>query len=315
MELDRELDREDQTEMENTGKVLFGDDVPQWYVALGERWEGPLTASAVYQKVLNQEITWAHYVWKPGKSGWERICDLPEFHVAVPPLPTKVPSLPKATVRPSARQSDSRTISRTVSRNIAKTPPPSPSEEKSGIWFIYDQDTQLGPFRNNEMVGFIQNGRVNGSIFAWRDGMDNWERLEKLDAFQDVFKDAFKESVSGPKKKIDQRGAPRRPLIAKILMAKGDQLVTAICRDISIGGLQVLTDRIPGPVGSVVKMNVSMVGKKAGKTIGKTKIEPFVAEGVIVRILEDGRGFSFRFNKLSDTAKRAIEAYINATSE
>jgi len=277
--------------MENTGKVLFGDDVPQWYVAFGERWEGPLTASAVYKKVLNQEITWAHYVWKPGKSNWERICDLPEFHVAVPPLPTKVPSLNKTTVKSSARQS------------IPLTPP----EEKSGIWFIYDQGTQLGPFRNNEMFGFIQSGRVNGSIFAWRDGMDNWERLEKIDI--------FKESVSGSKKKVDQRGTPRRPLVAKILMAKGDQLVIAICRDISIGGLQVLTDRIPGPVGSIVKMNVSMVGKKTSKTIGKTKIEPFVAEGVIVRILEDGRGFSFRFNQLSDTAKRAIEAYIHATSE
>lgn len=42
--------------MENTGKVLFGDDVPQWYVALGDRWEGPMSASTVYQKVLNEEV-------------------------------------------------------------------------------------------------------------------------------------------------------------------------------------------------------------------------------------------------------------------
>src|SRR4051812_5206861 len=78
--------------MENTGKVsfpTFANDQPQWYIALGERWVGPLTASDVYQKVLDQEIGWAHFVWRPGQSGWERICDLKVFQSAVPQLPDK----------------------------------------------------------------------------------------------------------------------------------------------------------------------------------------------------------------------------------
>ena len=36
----------------------------------------------------------------------------------------------------------------------------------------------------------------------------------------------------------------------------------------------------------------------------------FVTEGEIVRVLEDGRGFSFRFNRLTDDARKAIQTYI-----
>ena len=52
--------------MENSEKLLFEDDTAQWYVAMGERWLGPLTAEDIYEKIQNQEITWAHYVWRRG---------------------------------------------------------------------------------------------------------------------------------------------------------------------------------------------------------------------------------------------------------
>jgi UDP-N-acetylenolpyruvoylglucosamine reductase len=110
--------------------------------------------------------------------------------------------------------------------------------------------------------------------------------------------------------KRERRHAPRRPLLARLMMTQGDLLITAMCRDISIGGMQVLTDKVPGPVGTHLKMNVSSTEGKTDVSVSGRKIEPFVAEGVIVRILEDGRGFSFRFDGLSANAKRAIETYI-----
>jgi hypothetical protein len=36
-----------------------------------------------------------------------------------------------------------------------------------------------------------------------------------------------------------------------------------------------------------------------------------VAEGMVVRILEDGRGFSFRFEKLPENARKSIEKYFS----
>jgi hypothetical protein len=81
-----------------------------------------------------------------------------------------------------------------------------------------------------------------------------------------------------------------------------------MCRDISVGGMQVLTDQIPGVSGTRIRLNVSPVNPSRSKA--SSAIEPFVAEGVIVRILEDGRGFSFRFEGLTDRAKKIIEKYI-----
>ena len=66
---------------------------PHWYIALGSRWVGPLSASDVYQKVLGQEISWAHFVWRPGQADWKRICDVPTFQGAVPAVPTSKPTV------------------------------------------------------------------------------------------------------------------------------------------------------------------------------------------------------------------------------
>ncbi len=80
--------------------------------------------------------------------------------------------------------------------------------------------------------------------------------------------------------------------------------MAGVCRDISVGGMQILCDRVPGEAGTHVKLNVSPTGPGAP--------EPFTAEGVIVRVLEDGHGFSFRFDNLDDAARKAIERYIQS---
>ena len=85
-------------------------------------------------------------------------------------------------------------------------------------------------------------------------------------------------------------------------MTNESELVTGMCRDISIGGMQVLTDEVPGEVGTKIRLHVEPP-KDSG-------LKAFVAEGTVVRILEDRRGFSFRFSKLSDEAKKSIESYI-----
>ncbi|MGZ3686350.1 MAG: PilZ domain-containing protein, partial [Bdellovibrionota bacterium] len=59
-------------------------------------------------------------------------------------------------------------------------------------------------------------------------------------------------------------------------------------------------DHSPGPAGTPLKLNVNPQSNLPG----------FACEGVLVRILEDGRGFSFRFTSLSPEAKNAIEKYI-----
>ena len=174
-------------------------------------------------------------------------------------------------------------------------------------WFLYFNDSQFGPFSREEVRRFLQVGKINDRVHAWKDGMPDWERIAKLPELASA---TGATQAGVPKLKIpdrdatkgDQRYAPRRPMIARILMAGQGNVIAAVCRDISVGGMQVLTDQIPGEVGARVKLNVSPTGPGAP--------EPFAADGVIVRILEDGLGFSFRFESLEPRAKQAIEKYI-----
>jgi hypothetical protein len=280
--------------MENTEKVFFEDDTPHWYIAMGDRWNGPLSASDVYERVTSQEITWAHYVWKPGQAEWKRLCDVKTFQAAVPGLPTKklrneVTEISKPDVRAGGKPSKTKSSKQSALK-----------EERS--WFLYYNDTQFGPFTEGEILRFLSTGKINPRVHAWKGGMPNWVRIRDLEPFKtgSTSKSDSKPSVRpAVERRKEQREAPRRPMVARILLHNNKNVTEAMCRDISVGGMQVLTDVIPGTVGSKIKLNVS-----------SGALDPFVAEGEIVRILEDNRGFSFRFSGLSEPAKRAIEKYI-----
>jgi hypothetical protein len=294
--------------MENTEKVLFEDDQPQWYVALGDRWIGPITASDVYERVVAQKITWAHFVWKPGQAEWKRLCDVKTFSAAVPSQPSKslqreVKETSQEIQRPvvkqaAAKRSESPATSKgaAVKATAERAKAPEASADEKG-WFLYYNETQFGPFTKDEVIRFLTVGKINPRVHAWRTGLANWTRIAELESFKSVVA-GLKPAAAA---KMEMRSKPRRPMVAKILLANEREVSDAICRDISVGGMQVLTDQIPGQVGKTVKLNVSAAS-----------ISPFVAEGVIVRLLEDQKGFSFRFEKLSDQAKRSIEDYIRS---
>jgi hypothetical protein len=285
--------------MENSRKILAdgSGQEPEWFVVSGDKWVGPMTVSEIFEKIQTRDLSWAHFAWKEGEDGWKRLCDIEAFQAGVPSEPT-------------------RSVTKSVTQSVAtssarKAPPAAPAnlgEDK--VWFLHYNDTQFGPFGESEVKRFIDIGKIHGRVHAWKDPMENWARLEKIEEFKSSL--GARTPAPAPRtgaRASEQRATPRRPLVAKVLAASGSGVSIGMCRDVSVGGMQVLTDRIPGKVGAKVKLNVSPAGGKMGGNI-----EPFVAEGVIVRILEDGRGFSFRFDALPSAAKAAIEAYIASES-
>ncbi len=293
--------------MENTAKLLLGEDgSAQWYLALGgEAWVGPLTSSDVYKKILSKEITWGHYLWKPGDLDWTRICDLPFFQATFPDRPGK--SMHSKIQARLAEELSLKQKTVQKAQQNKKTPPPPPSIPDGPlekIWYLHDEGSQLGPFSFEEVTRFLKINRIDPHVYAWRDGMANWDRLDRIRIFEDALKHI---AVSRAHSAQDQRGTPRRPLVARIFLSHDDAMIVAVCRDISVGGMQVLTDKVPGGPGTRLKMNVSPSGSEDTK-----KIQPFIAEGTVVRVLEDHCGFSFRFEKLPDRARRAIESYITS---
>jgi hypothetical protein len=292
--------------MENSGKMLFSEDSSQWYVAVGQKWIGPMSASDVYEKVASHQLTLAHFAWKKGQAEWKRICDIKTFQSLSPHQPQKA----------IQKQFQSEVSAHTAARKA-----PSAQANVTRVWYLHQNQSQFGPFSKEEIIQFLKSGKIQSRIHCWRDGMKTWDRLERLPEFRSgvapsslsdaPVKAPVKAQTKGPasnnESREDQRSSPRRPLVAKILMSDQETVIVGVCRDISIGGLQVLTETVPGDIGAEIKMNISPSSNESG-----APIEPFVAEGVIVRILEDGRGFSFRFKKLADRAKRSIESYIDS---
>jgi hypothetical protein len=267
--------------MENSQEFL--DDAAQWYFAFGEKWVGPLTASQIHQRIASQEISWAHFIWRKGQSQWLRICDTPSFQSGAPCAPKKkfTQVHQAARVIPSERK-------------------PEPAEIKK--WFLYVKNAQYGPFSVKEVLSMLQAKKIDQSVHAWCRGMQHWEGIERL---PDFFTKKPSSAQSSLEKNVDRRGGQlRKPLVAQVFMTDDQEVVLGLCRDISVGGLQILTEEVPGEVGTRLKVNVSPSGKEKDAHL------MFTARGTIVRILEDGRGFSFRFDRLSEKSKRIIEKYI-----
>lgn len=262
--------------MENTGKTLFGgENQPQWFIAMGNQSIGPMTASDVYERVSKGEITWAHFVWKDGMSDWKRICDVPTFQAAVPAPPSVKPAQPPT--------------------------PPAKAKPEIKEWFLYADEVQTGPFSESEVRGMLQNGKVTGDAHAWKDGMADWQVISSLSQWTQVKSQApaAPKAASGEK-----RQHARKPLIAKVMIAEDTNFYVGICRDVSVGGMQVLSEFVPTQIGAKLKLNISP------PDVTHPAFPPFVAEGVVVRILDDRRGFSFRFNDSSSGHKTVIERII-----
>lgn len=262
--------------MENTLNLLLKDTALKWYTVVNSRPVGPLSAKEIVQRIQGGELSFVSHVWKEGFSGWTRIYDVIDFKPLLPPEPS--PSL----------------IAEIQKSTQASPPPLSPQQkEELRTWYIYLDEANYGPISDREVQTLIQAGRITGGTYMWKKGFSDWQQASTIPAWAGVV--GKKEE-----KPADKRATPRKPFETKILLTDGKEVGWALCRDISVGGMQVLMDNAPGPVGTALKLNVNTHGP----------IQGFTCEGTIVRILEDGRGFSFRFTHLSQDAKAAIEKYI-----
>ncbi|MBC7396920.1 MAG: DUF4339 domain-containing protein [Bdellovibrionales bacterium] len=264
--------------MENTNTIQFQDDQAVFYLAEGNSYQGPYRPSEVYSMLQAKKITWVDYCYREKEGQWVRIADHPVFKPiqAAPPKP-----MPKV------------------------GPPPPPKTEPAIQWFLFQNDTQTGPYAAEELKRLSSAGQLTASAYVWQEKFTEWKSYRDVADFKSdapAQKQVLNTLPPEPAKAEDRRIAPRKPLVAQIFLTNHKEVLTGICRDISVGGMQVLAQPIPGQVGETVRLNVTPPES--------TGLKAFVAEGVIVRVLEDKRGFSFRFTRLADDAKKAIESYI-----
>lgn len=254
-----------------------------YYVQKGNR-HGPVAVEVIHQMISNQELKSEDFVWKKGFENWKKIKDVNELEKQEPELPSfKVPETPAPTPAP-AKKIQMRDLN--------------PDENVIFIRVGVDRGaapTEYGPYSLNLLKRLFKENRINGKTEVFIKGSEGYSLLADHPDYQEIFHE-----VPPVIKESDRRTQVRKPFIARLFVQNNKNLFEGICRDISVGGMQILMDKFDGKAGDKISINVHP----------ENSDYHFTANGVVVRLLEGNAGISFRFQGLSDEAKRAIEKYV-----
>lgn len=259
-----------------------------WYYVKGSERVGPINLEEIQDLIKENSLTEESYLWRKGFSNWEKLKNIEELK--------------------NLKQEENPDILEDFS-------PPNMAEEvasqKGFNWQEIDTDKDLffikigadrgtdaneyGPFSIKKIHQLFSENRINGKTLIFSSGMDNWGFLAETPLYQEMT-----QAPSPQIKEEERRGADRKPFVAKLMFHDNKLLYEGVCRDISIGGLQILVSDYPGKVGDRISLNVHPENGEYN----------FVARGKIVRILEGGKGLSIRFVDLTEDSKDIITKYL-----
>lgn len=253
-----------------------------YYVQKGNR-HGPVAVEVIEKMMANQELKSEDFVWKKGFENWKKIKDVPElqFKQEEKQPAFAVPEIPLPPVKKVI--------------NIKDFNP-----DENIIWIRVGSDrgvapSEYGPYSVNLLKRLFKERRINGKTEVFIKGTEDYFLLADLPDYQEVF-----EEVPPVIKASERRTTVRKPFMARLFVQNNKQLFEGVCRDISVGGMQILMDKFEGKAGDKITINVHPENSEYH----------FTASGQVVRLLEGNSGISFRFQGLSDEAKRAIEKYL-----
>lgn len=253
-----------------------------YYVQKGNR-HGPVAAEVIEKMITDQDLKADDFVWKKGFDNWKKIKDVSELQTQ-----SVVPEPEPFVVPPQIKE-----ISKERSFKDL-------SEDERVIYVRIGADrggapTEYGPYNIKQVKQLFKENRINGKTSVFIKGSQDYKLLADYPEYQELF-----EEVPPVIKESERRVSTRKPFIARLFIQNNKNLYEGICRDISVGGMQILVDNFKGQSGDKITINVHP----------ENSDYHFTASGVVVRILEGNSGFSFRFQGLSDEAKRSIEKYL-----
>jgi hypothetical protein len=249
-----------------------------YYVQEGER-QGPVDFDAVLGLFKSNTLNNEDYVWTKGFENWLKIKDVDEFHQPTPAPPeTEIPTPLDKEINLVDMDLDVNCIFIRIGADRGTAP------------------VEYGPFSVNILKKLYKENRINGKTHAFIQGMNDWTFMGDIKGFEQVF-----EEMPPVIDDSERRTNSRKPFIARMFIQNNQKIFEGICRDISIGGMQVLVDHFPGVVGDRITINVHPENSE----------HHFVASGEIVRMLEGSLGFSFRFINLGEDAINAINGYLS----
>lgn len=151
------------------------------------------------------------------------------------------------------------------------------------------QPVEYGPFSIEMIKNLVDQKRANDLTEIYTDGMSGYKELGEIEIFK-----------SGKTDVSERRKHSRAPLVARLFFHDSETFFEGVCRDISIGGMQILVANFNGKAGDIVKLNVHPVDESL----------QFTAEAKVVRKLTECNGVSVRFVKMTPDNLEKINKYI-----
>lgn len=256
-----------------------------WYYVRGSDRIGPVEESELAQLFAAGTLDAESYVWTKGFDNWQRAKSVDSLQSL---LTKKTSSAGIPNVTPP--KSDRPVL------DVGSLPEDRPCVT---IKIGYDRgadDVEYGPYSIAQLRRAYKENRINGKTFIYVPGMENWQFLAETALYDRITSDMPPIIADS-----ERRMHIRRPFVARLLFHDRQEVYEGVCRDISVGGLQVLVANFPCKSGDEVKMNVHP----------DNGAQSFTATGKIVRVLEGGQGFSLRFHNLNEQTTAAIQAYLD----
>lgn len=253
-----------------------------WYYVSGSDRIGPIEESELFALFSNGTLNDESYVWTKGFDNWQKAKNVDQLQSA----------FNSSFELPASEE----VIGEPESIDLSVIP-----EDKACVTIKigYDrglnEEVEYGPYSIEQLRRAYKESRINGKTFIYAPGMGTWKFLAETNLFDRITSDmppVIEES--------ERRMHVRKPFVARLLFHDTQEVYEGVCRDISVGGLQVLVANFPCKTGDEVKLNVHP----------DNGAESFTATGRVVRVLEGGQGFSLRFHNLGERASQAIQAYI-----
>lgn len=272
-----------------------------WYYVLGSERVGPIDRSELETLFGDGTIGMESYVWKKGFDNWKVLKTVEELESLYATSSDEVPSFDSLEDIPVVSEEEE--MPEEIQEDDTEDFDLYSIGEEEKVFSIKigldrgSEEAEYGPFSLVQLRRAYSEKRINGKTYIFTPGMENWILLGDFELFETISGEA-PPSISPE----DRREAQRKPFIARMFFHDNREVFEGICRDISVGGLQVLVADFPARVGEEVSMNVHPDNSEYC----------FTASGVIVRKLEGNSGFSLRFDNLSEDAMQAISSYINA---
>lgn len=242
-----------------------------YYVENGDR-RGPISFDEIRGLISSKKLSQDDFVWKKGMENWAKISDVEELNQE-----EEIPEVENLSLELSKMAKNENCIFIKI------------GADRGGA------SVEYGPYSLEIIKKLFKENRINAKTYVFLKGMKDWHMLADFIDYGEVF-----EGVPPVIEEEERRKDQRKPFIARMFFESGKKVYVGICRDVSIGGMQILVDHIPAPIGQKISINVHPENTE----------HHFVADGEVVRHLEGGQGFSFRFVDLKSDAKDAIEKYI-----